>query len=252
MTTYDAPPEPHLVDTDHATAWLSGGWKLFMAAPAIWIAIGVVFAVMHVLLGMMPGLGGIAYMLLLPVLTAGLMEASRVTETGAALQFDALFAGFRQRTGNLVMLGLLSLGALIVIGVIVFVIVLIGGGMGAVSAVKNIADAGAEAAITTSSASIGMAVGSLLLASLVTLALLLPLTMALWFAPALVFFDGMTPLAAMKSSLVASTHNWLALSVYGILAGILMAIATITVVGLLVIVPLIATSVFLSYRDIFH
>lgn len=251
MTTHEIHPEPHGVDSGHATAWLSRGWKLFMAAPAVWIAIGVVFAMIHVLLGMVPVLGGVAQMLLLPVLMAGLMEASRIADSGAPLPFDAMFAGFRGRTGNLVMVGLLTLGALVVIGLIAFAIVFIGGGTGAFSAARNIA-AGGAAAATTSSASIGLALGSLLLASLVTLLLLLPLTMALWFAPALVYFDGMAPLAAMKSSLVAGMHNWLALSVYGILAFVLMCIAAITVVGFLVIVPLIATSVYLSYRDIFH
>ena len=252
MTTYDIHFEPHSVDSGHATAWLARGWGLFMTAPAVWIAIGVVFAVIHGLLGMVPVLGRVAHMLLLPVFAAGLMEASRIAESGAPLPFDALFAGFRGRTGKLVMVGLLALGAFVAIGVIAFVIVLVGGGAGTFSALKHIAAAGTSAAVTTSGASIGLALGSLLLASLVTLLLLVPLTMALWFAPALVYFDGMEPLAAMKSSLVAGIHNWLALFVYGILAFVLMCIAAITVVGLLVIVPLIATSAYLSYRDIFH
>lgn len=252
MTTYNARPEPHRADVGEATLWLSGGWKLFMKAPAIWIAIGVVFAVIHVLLGLVPVLGSVAHMLLLPALAAGLLEASRIAESGAPLPFETLFAGFRNRTGNLVMIGLLTLGALFVIGVIAFAIVLVGGGAGTFSALKHIADAGVDAAATTSGASIGLALGSLLLASLVTLALMLPLTMALWFAPALVFFDGMAPLAAMKSSFAACLHNWLALTVYGILAFVLMFIAAISVVGLLLIVPLAATSIYLSYRAIYH
>ena len=252
MTTYDVHPEPHMVDSSQATVWLARGWKLFMAAPAVWIAIGSIFVVIYVLLGLVPALGNVAHMLLLPVLMAGLMEASRKAESGAVPPFDALFAGFRNHTGNLVMVGLLTLGALFAIGVIAFAIVFIGGGAGTFSALKHIAAAGVDAAATTSGASIGLALGSMLLASLVTLALLPPLIMALWFAPALVFFDGMAPLAAMKSSLKASMHNWLSITIYGILAFVLMCIAAMTVVGLLVVVPLIATSAYLSYRDIFH
>lgn len=251
MTTYDVPLEPHIVDSSRATAWLSGGWKLFMAAPAVWIAIGVVFAVIHILLGMVPVLGSVAHLLLMPVLVAGLLEASRIAENSTP-SFDALFAGFRNRTGDLVMVGLLTLGALAAIGVIAFVIVFIGGGAGALSSLLHIAAAGTEAAARTSGASIGLALGSLLLTFLVTLTLLLLLTMALWFAPALVYFDGMAPLSAMKSSFKAGIHNWLSLTIYGILTFVLMCVATITVVGLLVVVPLIATSVYLSYRDIYH
>lgn len=252
MPTYDAHPEPHIVDSSRATAWLSGGWKLFMAAPAIWIAIGVVFAVIYVLLGMVPVLGGVAHTLLLPVLAAGLLEASRIARSGVTPPFDALFAGFRSNTGNLVMIGLLTLGAIAVIGVIAFVIVFIGGGAGTISALKHIANTGADSAVTTSGASVGLALGSLLLAALVTLMLMLPLTMALWFAPPLVFFDGMAPLDAMKSSFKAGMQNWLSITIYGILAFVLMFIAAITLVGLLVVVPLIATSLYLSYCDIYH
>lgn len=252
MTTYNANPEPRHADAEHATAWLSGGWKLFMTAPAVWVAIGVVFAVIHVLLGLVPVIGGVAHFLLLPVLVAGLLEAGRIAESGATLPFDALFAGFRQRTGNLVMLGLLALGAFVAIGVIAFVIVFVSGGAGTLSSLQHMAATGVDATATTGVASIGLALGSLLLASLVTLILMLPLTMALWFAPALVFFDGMPPLAAMKSSLAACMRNWLAFTVYSILVFVLMFVAAISVVGLLVIIPIIAASLYLSFRDIFH
>lgn len=252
MATYDAHPEPRLIGSDRATAWLSSSWKLFMTAPAIWIVMGVVFAVIHVLLGLVPVIGSVAHMLLLPVLVAGLMEASRIAESGEVLPFEALFAGFRNRTGDLVMVGLLALGALVFIGVIAFVILLVGGGGGIFSALKHLADAGVDVTATTSGASIGLALGSLLLASLVTLTLMLPLTMALWFAPALVFFDGVAPFAAMKSSLHAAVHNWLVLTIYSILAAVLSMIAAATVIGLLLVVPILATSVYLSYRDIFH
>lgn len=252
MTTIDVHPEPHSVDAGQATVWLSGGWKLFMTAPAVWIAIGVVFAVIHVLLGMVPGLGSIAYSLLLPVLAAGLLEASRIAESGATLSFDSMFAGFRHRTGNLVMIGLLTLGALLLIGVIAFVIVFAGGGASTITALMHIAAAGDGAAATTSNTSIGLAVGSLMLAGLISMALMVPVTMALWFAPALVYFDDFSPLAAMKSSYVACAHNWIAISVFGILLFVLSLLAAITVIGLLVVVPLMATAIYLSYRDIFH
>ena len=45
--------------------------------------------------------------------------------------------------------------------------------------------------------------GGIFLASLLTL-LLVPLLMAIWFAPALVFFNGMAPFAAMQASMSAS------------------------------------------------
>ncbi|MFY9329342.1 MAG: BPSS1780 family membrane protein [Georgfuchsia sp.] len=252
MAIYDAPSEPRLVPAGHGVEWFSGGWRVFMAAPAVWVLIGVAFAIIHILLGMVPGLGSVAYLLLLPVLAAGLMEASRIAESGAPLSFDMLFAGFRHRTGNLVMVGLLMLCFFIVISAISFVILIVGGAS-SLSLLKQIVDAGFDATAIAANVNVGMILGSILLAMLVFSALSLPLTMAAWFAPALVFFEGMAPFNAMKSSFYACLRNWLAFFVYSVLLLVLAFIAAIPLgLGFLVLIPVAATSIYVSYRDIYH
>ena len=52
------------------------------------------------------------------------------------------------------------------------------------------------------------------LAMLLTLALSLPVFMALWFAPALVFFNGMAPVDALKASFNACAKNGAPFLVY--------------------------------------
>ena len=92
-----------------------------------------------------------------------------------------------------------------------------------------------------------------LLAVLVWLLLSLPLTMAIWFAAPLVYFDGVTPLNAMKCSFRACMTNWLCLSIYGLVLIVLAVFATIPfALGWLVLLPVVAISLYLSYRDIFH
>jgi len=131
-----------------------------------------------------------------------------------------------------------------VVAAIAFAIVFVGGGAGTLSAIQT---------GTTSGASIGLALGGLVFGALIGLLLIVPITMAWWFAPALVMFDGMAPLEAMKSSYMACLHNWVSLSIQGILVFVLIIIAAITLgLGLLVLVPVATASIFISYRDIYH
>jgi uncharacterized membrane protein len=244
MATYEAPPEPRTVEISRASEWLTEGWQIFTAAPGVWVAISVVFLLINVLFSMIPGLGSLASMLLTPVLFAGLLECTRIVAAGGILQFDQMFAGFRRNTGNLVMIGLITLGAMAVVATIAFAIVFVGGGASTLSAIQ---------AGTTSAASIGLALGGLVFGALIGLVLVVPITMAWWFAPALVIFDGMAPLEAMKSSYMACLHNWISLSIQGILLFVLIIIAVITLgLGFLVLVPVATASIFISYRDIYH
>jgi len=244
MTTYEVPPEPRTIEISRASEWLTEGWQIFTAAPGVWVAISVVFLVINVFFSMIPGPGSLASMLLTPVLFAGLLDCSRIVAAGGTLQFDQMFAGFRRNTGNLVMIGLITLGAMTVVAAIAFVIVFVGGGAGTLSAMQT---------GTTSGASIGLALGGLVFGALIGLLLIVPITMAWWFAPALVMFDGMAPLEAMKSSYMACLHNWVSLSIQGILVFVLIIIAAITLgLGLLVLVPVATASIFISYRDIYH
>ena len=85
-----------------------------------------------------------------------------------------------------------------------------------------------------------------------TLALSLPVFMALWFAPALVFFNGMAPIAALKASFDACLKNTLAFLVYGLIVLVLDFFAALPVMlGFLVLIPVLAGSLYASYRDVF-
>lgn len=243
MTTYDIHPEPHKVDASRATAWLGDGWRLFSMAPGVWIATAIVLIVIQVLLGMVPGIGQIASVLLTPVFAAGLMQCSRSVAEGTTLQFDEMFAGFRRNTSNLVLAGLLMLAGFALISIVAFALLGAVGGAPLLNAIQS---------GTFSSIEVGTAIGAVLLAMLVWLLLSLPLTMAIWFAPALVFFDGMAPFNALKSSFRACLHNWLTLSIYGLVLMVLAFIASIPFgLGWLVLLPVAAISIYLSYRDIY-
>ena len=95
-------------------------------------------------------------------------------------------------------------------------------------------------------------VNDFLLRILIALALILPLTMAAWFAPALIVLHNMPVIEAVKASVMACTKNIFPFLIYGLVMLALYLVAIIPfMLGLLFVVPVIFTSIYSSYRDIF-
>jgi hypothetical protein len=97
----------------------------------------------------------------------------------------------------------------------------------------------------------GAVLGVVLLVIVVML-LAAPLTMAMWFAPALVAIHGVSPVDALKRSFFAGVRNWLAFLAYGVVLILLtLAAALPLLLGFLVLVPVVWASMYAGYRDIF-
>jgi len=225
------------VPAENAFEWLRQGWSLFMANPGMWIVLTILLIVAMCALTILPLVGALAANLLTPVLAAGLMRVCQRVESGEALDIGDLLAGFRHNMNNLIMLGVAFLVGMLV----VFVIVVAFGGGSVASAV-----------LAGSPVGIGLAIGGLLLALLLSTVLMVPLSMALWFAPALVFFNNMSPADALRASFNACLKNALVFLVYGLIVVTLLFFAALPAgLGLLVLVPVIAGSTYASYRDIF-
>jgi uncharacterized membrane protein len=92
-----------------------------------------------------------------------------------------------------------------------------------------------------------------LLPILVAALLMLPVAMAYWFAPALIAIDGLGAWSAMKLSFRGCLKNILPLLVYGVLGLILVTLGSLPLLlGLLVVMPTLVASMYVSYRNIFH
>ena len=95
-------------------------------------------------------------------------------------------------------------------------------------------------------------VGGVMLAGLAVMVLSVPVLMATWFAPALVFFHNMQPVDAMKASFAACAANVLPLTIYSLLLLPMFFFAMLPLgMGLLVLIPVFAGALYASYRDIF-
>ena len=226
-----------VVPPGNAFDWLRQGWALFAANPGLWIGLTIVLLVIVLGVQIVPLVGTLAAHLLMPVLGAGLLLVCRKIDEEERVQIDDLFAGFKQNAGPLVMVGVLYMVAMFAIVVIV---VVVGGG----SVAGGLLSAQPEG--------LGVIFGGLMLSLLLSLALSVPVVMAVWFAPALVFFNHMQPVEALKASFEACMKNVLAFLVYGLIVLVLAFFAALPVgLGFLVLIPVLAGSVYAAYRDVF-
>lgn len=216
--------------------WIRDGFGLFRQNPVIWIALFFIYLLVCMALSIVPLIGPIVLNLLAPVFIGGFMLGCRALENGEELEINHLFSGFKQNTTQLITVGGLYLTGIIVIVGVIFIMT--GGAL--------LAAGGQTPAIDPAKA------GSMMLAALVGLVLLLPLIMAYWFAPTLVVFRDIRPVDAMKMSFFACLGNLLPFTVYSLVSMVLLVMAAIPLgLGLLVMIPTMTASLYVSYKDIF-
>ena len=226
-----------VVAAGNAFEWLKQGWSMFVANPGLWIASTVVLIVLVLALNIVPLIGTLAAYLLTPLFSAGLLAVCEKAARGEAPDINDLFSGFKRNTGSLVMVGVLYMVGMLII---LLVVIALGGGSMAGGLLMN------------RPAGFGLAFGGMMLAMLLWLVLSVPLIMAIWFSPALVFFNNMPPVDALRASFNACMKNLLVFLVYGLIVLILGFFAALPVgLGFLVLVPVVAGSIYVSYRDIF-
>ena len=97
-----------------------------------------------------------------------------------------------------------------------------------------------------------MAPATIVLAMLLFFALILPLVMSIWFAPALVALNDVPAVQAMKLSFIGCLKNFLPFLLYGIVLFLLGILAIIPIgLGLLLLVPTMICAQYVSYKEIF-
>jgi len=229
--------ESREVDPGACFEWLRQGWTMFLANPGVWIGSTVLLLVMLMAISIVPLFGQVAAHLLAPLFGAGMVQICRHLKEGQQPEVADLFAGFRHNTGPLVMVGVFFAAGIFGLAFIAFLLVS-GGVLGGV--------------ITGRIAGLSIALGGVMLAGLVVLVLSVPVVMATWFAPALVFFHDMKPGAAMRASFDAGAKNWLVMVIFGIFLLVSLFFAMLPLgLGLLLLLPIFSGAVYASYRDIF-
>lgn len=233
------------VAAERGVAWLTEGWALCMRRPGLLVGMTLILLLIVAALNLVPLLGGLAALIMLVVLAAGLFTTFERLRQGRETGFDALFSGLRERTQPLLVLGLIFLGAEIIITLLVGLAVsgtVIGGAlMGGMMSHGEMSPA----------MMLGVIQGGLIALALVLL-LSLPLLMAYTFAVPLVCLGGEAPVAALKASFFAVAANWAPFLVYGLIYIVLALLASIPLMlGWLLLLPLTLASAYVAYREIF-
>ena len=226
--------------------WWNEGWRLFKAAPIVWIVIAFLFFCLMFVLALIPFVGQIASTLLYPVLGAGILVGTRALDRGGKLTIGHLFSCFNDKAVPLIVVALLYFGGWFVIWVVAAALMV---GMAGFETLTSLMSGDPLEAGMAMLSGIGIAA---LVVLLLMMLLGVPLIMAYWFAPALVVFRGDEPMAAMKASFTASMRNFPPFLVYSLVGLVLAIIATIPFgLGWIVLAPVYAATLYPSYKDIF-
>lgn len=217
-------------------SWIADGFQYFKKSPGPWIGAVVVFFIILIALSIIPLIGQLAMSLTLYIWVAGFMIGCREQDRGNAFQFKHLFAGFSNNTGNLVILSL-----------IVFVISIIIMFLAIGQLYFSMLTGDPQAAEQMMSAP-----GTFLLPFLIAMLVMIPLIMAVFFAPILIVLHDKPVIESMKMSFMGCLKNILPFLLYSVVAIIIYILGALPLLlGLLVVFPVLIASVYVSYKAIF-
>lgn len=222
-----------VVEAGACFEWFRHGWATYLASPVLWLFIALGFVVILLLLALLPWVGKWLSCFLFPVLVTGVLLFCRQQAEGSPFRLLQLPAFLWSHRRSLLILGGLCIALVLVMGLCLKLL------------------AGGETRFVFGSG-VGVALLWLLGGGLLLLLVALPFVMALWFAPVLLVFHGMSPVGAVKSSFTGCLKNWLAFLVFGFLCSIFLVFVVLSLgLGFLIFIPVLSGAVYASYRDIF-
>jgi uncharacterized membrane protein len=226
--------------------WVKQGYQLIMRNPLMSITFALIGALAMFAALKVPVLGPLLAILLMPIVMAGYMRVCRALEEEEEVELTHLFEGFKKHTARLVALGGFSmLGMIGASAVMVFI-----GGDALSTLLDGFKSTSDPQMLVDAMWSAGSGVTFSLL---VGFTLVCVLMLALQYAPMLIFFNDATPVAALRASLSGSFRNIVPYTVYSIIMQVVALVLSLLPynIGLIVLLPLGFTSLYVSYRNIF-
>lgn len=237
IDTTNPPLESRQVAAGQAWAWIVSGFKLFRVNPVMWIVILLIYLAIIIPISLVPVIGSVVSTLLAPVFAAGMMWGCKALVNKQDLEINHLFEGFKKNTAQLIAVGGIYLLSLLVIMVMVV--------MSLNKEVVELLMKGQELSPEQASA--------MMLPILFAMLFIVPILMAYWYAPVLIGLHSLTAVEAMKLSFVACLKNMLPFLLYGLIFTVILVVAIIPFgLGLIVAIPVMMTSLYTSYVDVFN
>ena len=236
-TLINPPLQSRPVPAGNGWAWIVSGFNLFKANPVMWIVILLIYLAIIIPLSFIPAIGSIITTLLAPVFAAGMMSGCQALVSKQDLEINHLFEGFKKNTAQLISVGGIYMLSLLVIMVVV---------------VLTLDKDTLELMLKGQEVSPDKA-NTMVLPMLIAMLFIVPILMAYWYAPLLIGLHNLTALEAMELSFKACLKNMLPFLVYGLIFMVIIIVAIIPVgLGLIIAVPVMMTSLYTSYVDIFN
>ena len=230
--------------------WVKLSLQIFRAHWQRYIALASMFLLILQMSSLLTG--GLLFMFIKPILSVGFLAAAWHHERGEIPEIRHLFAGFKSN-----LRALIPLGGVYLVGVMLAAAIGLTTSGLTMEQLKNAQEAAA------------LPPDAVMQFMLVTIALTLPLTAALWFSPALIVFSDASFGQSLVISAKACFQNIFAMIVYALSMFGFLLLATLVmspilymlsptlkiVVVLMMVVPMTAVQMisdYVSYRRIFH
>ncbi|WP_227430198.1 BPSS1780 family membrane protein [Psychrobacter sp. I-STPA6b] len=236
--------EPRSCRAGVGVSWLGEAFEMYKNNFLLWTCMGLALFLIMIIASFIPIIGGfIGYIML--IFIGGMMQGCAAQARGDKLHFEHLFSGFKTHFEPLLILSLLYFAGTMVVMVIAIILVVIFALMMGFSfdmLVNSMSEA--EQSVTF--------ILVILFLMLVITALMLPLMMAIWFAPALIVLHGLDAITAMKKSVKGCLKNMLPFLLYSLILLVIFPIGVLITFGfgMLVVFPLFMISYYTSYRDV--
>jgi hypothetical protein len=239
--------------------WVKLGCQTFFKQPLALAGLFFMFMAVMTVLSVVPVLGNVLALALLPAATLGLMVATQEAVKGKFPMPTLLLSAFKAAKPQM--------RAMLVLGCIYAACFLL------VMGFSTLFDGGKFAKLYLVGGSITREMvleEDFQLAMWITMALYLPLSMMFWHAPALVFWQGMAPVKSLFFSGIACLRNFRAFAVYGLVWAALFGVVGMAVTLLaaavggpaaaaaamfptaMVMAAMFFTSIYFTVRDCFE
>jgi hypothetical protein len=236
------PPErlPRKVPARAGFAWVNTSFRLFFKSPLLLAAgFGLFFGAM-LAASLVPWVGSVVSELLSPIFMAGFMRVYRRLDDSEEPELPDFLIGFRHHLLPLAMVGAVYLATL---SLVLLGLQAMGIDFAAIQAAIGKGASMDEVAALMEGKQTALLLG---------MAIILPVVLATWFAPALILFGGAPPLLAMGLSLQAGVRNWAAMLLNSLaLFAVMLLGALIPFVGLLIAGPILIANAYLGYQAMF-
>jgi uncharacterized membrane protein len=226
--------------------WVKHGYQLIMRNPLLSISLALIGTLAIFVALQIPLFGPLIAVLLMPLLEAGYMRVCRALEEEEEVELAHLFEGFRKHAA-----GLVALGGFLMVGLLISSMAIVSiGGEALGTLLENVYSANDPQILVDAMGTAGPGVAFSLM---IGFALMCVLMLAFQYAPMLVFFNDVPPFAALRASLSGSLRNLIPYTVYSLIMQVVALVFGMLPfgIGLIVLLPLGFTSLYVSYRNIF-